>query len=101
MVKVACKVLNGITIVKWKRGFDDGTGDGEAPMIKDGHPIRLNGPSSRNAGAHNSDGRGLEPVVTEVPAEWGFDKWLDQNKLNPFVTEGLISLVKEEVPNGA
>lgn len=100
MVKVACTVLNGITIVKWKRGFDDGTGDGEAPMIKDGDPIRLRGPSSLRAGAGNPDGNGLEPVITEVPDEWDFPAWLEQNKKNPFVLKGLISRVEDAVPNG-
>lgn len=101
MTKVACTVLNGITICKWKRGFDDGTGDGEAPMVKDGSPIRLAGPSSLHAGTGNSGGAGLAQVVTEIPDEWDFDRWLDQNKQNPFVAEGLIAIVKDDVPNVA
>ena len=105
MPKVACTVLNGITICKWKPGYDDGTGDGMKPMVKDGPPLRLNGPGGRLAGAGNSDGGvDLPPVVTEVPDDWGFDRWLEQNKENPFVTEGLIKLVQveeERVPNEA
>lgn len=100
MAKVACTILNGIIICKWKRGFDDGTGDGEAPMVKDGPAIRLNGPTGQHAGTGNPSGAGLPPAFTEVPDDWGFDTWLEQNKMNPYVAEGFISLAKDEVPNG-
>lgn len=98
-VRVACTVLNGLMIHKWKKGFDDGTGDGEAPMVRDGAGIRLNGPSALHAGTGNSGGVGLKPAFTEVDAEW-FAAWLEQNKLNPFVAEGFVYEEKDdEVPN--
>jgi hypothetical protein len=97
MVKVACTILNGMTICKFKPGYDDGTG--VKPMTRDGLAIRLNGPSSLGAGAGNSDGQGLEPGITEIPDDWGFDAWLKQNEQNPFVAEKLVYLVKDEDPN--
>ena len=99
-MKVACKVLNGLLIQAWKPGYDDGTGDGVKSVIKDGPAVRLNGPSSLHAGAGNSSGAGLEPGITEVDGEW-FAAWLEQNKLNPFVAEGLIYAIEEPAdPNG-
>jgi hypothetical protein len=99
MVKVACTALNGLTICKWKPGYDDGTGDNVKTVVRDGLAIRLNGPSSVGAGVGNSDGKGLEPGITEIPDDWGFDTWLKQNEHNPFVKENFVYLVKDDGPN--
>lgn len=93
-VKIGCTIPNGIMLQLWKKGYDDGTGDGETMPSKDGVGVRLNGPSSLNTGAgatHRSDLFG----VTEVDAEW-FGKWKEQNKLNPMFAEGAIHEVKDE-----
>lgn len=98
MVKVACTIVNGIVIQKWKTGYDDGTGDGVKFPVKDGIALRLNGPSARHAGVGNTEGVGQAAAITEVPDDWGFDRWLEANKLNPFVAEGMISKVEDEAP---
>lgn len=93
-VKVACKVVNGLMIHKWKKGYDDGTGDGVSPFVHDGPGIRLNGPSSLHAGTGNPAGVDVAPGITEIDGEW-IAAWLEQNKLNPFVAEGFIYVVDE------
>lgn len=98
-VTVGCKVPNGIMLNLWKKGYDDGTGDGERPTIRDGVGIRLNGPSSINTGAGAPHRDDLH-AETEVDAGW-WAKWAEQNKLNPYLVEGFIFEVKkEEVPAG-
>lgn len=103
MTKVACSIMNGIIIQKWKTGFDDGTGDGVSNVVKDGTAIRLNGPPALLSGVMNPAGAGQQPGITEVPDEWRFDDWLKANEQNPFVAEGMIRKVEDEapaVPNG-
>lgn len=93
-VTVGCKVLNGVMIRLSKRGYDDGTGDGERPFVHDGPGIRLNGPSALGAGTGDASGQGLEPGLTDVNAEW-MASWLDQHKLDPLVTGGHVFVVDE------
>lgn len=92
-VKVGCIIPNGIMLQLWKKGFDDGTGDGETMPSKDGVGVRLNGPSTLNTGAGATHRGGS--AFTEVDAEW-FGKWREQNKLNPLLAEGSIYEVKDE-----
>ena len=103
MVKVACKVVNGVMLQKWKRGFDDGTGDGEAPTVKDGLAFRLRGPSALHTGAGNTSGADLDPVINDVPDDFRFADWLKQHEKSQFVADGFIYEVKDEenpaVPN--
>jgi hypothetical protein len=94
-VKVKCSVPNGMLIRISKPGYDDGTGDNVKTTVWDGPGVRLNGPSSLHAGAGNSDGAGQEPGETEVDAEW-FDRWLEQNKINPLVADGHVQKVEEK-----
>lgn len=97
-VRVACKVPGGLMICKWKPGFDDGTGDGVKTTVRDGIAIRLQGPL-HNGGTLNREGRDVPPGITEIDVDWRFADWIAQNKLNPYVAEGLIYEDKAEVPN--
>ena len=92
MVKVACRVPNGISIRRFKHGYDDGTG--YKPMIPDGLPVFLPGPSSLHTGVGNTSAD-ADPVVSEVDAEW-WAAWLEENKLNPLVTSEQVCLLREE-----
>ena len=96
-VKVACHVVNGLMIRLFKRGWDDGTGDGVAPMVVDGPGVRLTGIHAIHAGAGNTEAKTRPPGITEIDGEW-FDRWLVQNQQNPFVKDGMIHLLKEDVP---
>lgn len=91
--RVACSVMNGISIRLSKPGYDDGTG--VKPMIHDGPPVVLRGPSSLHAGTANSWGAGSEPVVNEVDADW-MGRWLEQNAENPLVADGHIKVLRED-----
>lgn len=92
-VTVLCRVPNGIMLRLTKQGFDDGTGF--KPQIWDGAGVRLNGPSALHTGAGAPEGVHLDPVETEVDAEW-FGKWLAQNAKNPLVVDGAV---KEQAEN--
>jgi hypothetical protein len=98
IVKVACSVVNGVMIRLYKEGYDDGTGDGIKPMVKDGPGVRLRGPSALYAGTANAGGDDLVPEITEVDAEW-FAEWMKQNAQNPMVTFGAIRVADEKGPN--
>lgn len=88
-VKVACRHTNGLTIRLFRKGYDDGTGSGYQPIVADGAPVKLNGPSPLHAGAGATARPDLEPGITEV--DRGFmELWLNQNRLNPFVTRGMV-----------
>jgi hypothetical protein len=96
-VKVACHLVNGMNIRLFRQGYDDGTGDNVRQVIQDGPGVRLNGPDGKSAGVGDpAGGKHLPPGVTEVDEEWA-RKWLAQNKLNPFVAEGLIYIVDDKV----
>lgn len=97
-VRVACIVPGGLMICKWKPGYDDGTGDGVKTTVRDGIAIRLNGTSGRSTGTGNPDGTGAAPGVTEIPADWNFSAWLEQNKQNPFVAEHLVYVLDDNDP---
>ena len=58
-VKVECRVVNGITIKRFKPGPDDGTGK-QPPAPIDGG-ITLNGPSGLHAGVGSSGAEGAPP----------------------------------------
>jgi hypothetical protein len=90
-VKIACRIPNGIMIALWKPGFDDGTGDGVKPTIRDGAAIRLRGPSGIHTGVNATEGHGLLPGLTEVDEEW-WGKWWAANPKNPFVVDKMIYL---------
>ena len=98
MVKVGCRVPNGVMIRLSKPGFDDGTGSGVREMVHDGPGVRLNGPSSIDTGAGNTDRRDLPPGETEVDAEW-WRKWAEQHRLNPLLTSGNVFLLAEDEEN--
>lgn len=98
MVKVYCGQINGLMIRLFKKGYDDGTGDGVSPMVADGPGVQLNGPSSLNTGAGATDRRDLPPGETWVDSEW-IARWMEQNAQNPFVTGGLIYVGPEEEPS--
>lgn len=100
-VRVACSVPGGLMICKWKPGYDDGTGDGVKTTVRDGTAIRLNGTNGHSTGTSNPDGTGAGAGITEIPADWNFPAWLEQNKQNPFVAEGLIRVVDETDPEAA
>lgn len=91
-VTVACRVMNGLSVRLHKRGEDDGTG--ARPMIADGAPVRLAGPSSIDAGVGSTERLDEVPITTEVDAEW-WGKWHEQNKLNPFVSKGLVYALED------
>jgi hypothetical protein len=93
MAKVACRIVNGIAIHLGREGFDDGTGDGVKPWVRDGAIVRLKGPSSLMAGAGTTSPV-LEPVINEVDGEW-IAKWFAQNAKNPIVTSKMVELVDE------
>lgn len=97
IVRVGCSVLNGVMIQLHKPGYDDGTGDGVRPFVKDGPGIRLNGPPAILAGAGNSDGQGQKPGETEVDAEW-MGKWLEQHVLDPLVVGKYVFIIESEEP---
>lgn len=96
--RVACDIVNGISVRLMKPGFDDGTGDGVKPMIHDGAAVTFRGPSSLHAGTANSSGAGAEPVVTEVDAGW-WARWLEQNEKSPIVTGGHLRALEEDEGN--
>ena len=97
MVQVACRVPNGIMIALWKPGFDDGTGDGVKPTIRDGAAVRLHGPSGLHTGVNATGGTGLEPGLTDIDGEW-WDKWWTANQQNPLVTQKQVYLHEPEPP---
>jgi hypothetical protein len=90
-IKVACHMENGVMLNLFKKGYDDGTGDGVAPTIRDGAGVRLNGPAGKSGGTNGGES---PPGVTEVDGEW-FTKWLKQNELNPMVGMNLIYAMQE------
>lgn len=85
MVRVGCRVVNGVMIRLSKPGYDDGTGDGMRPTVHDGPGIRLKGPSSLHTGAGATERGDLDPEFTSVEAEW-MGKWMEQHALDPLVT---------------
>jgi hypothetical protein len=91
MVKVACHMDNGVMLNLFKPGYDDGTGDGVKPTIRDGVGFRLNGPGGKSGGIN---GNSVPPGITDVPDKW-FEEWLKQNKLNPMVTQNMIYALQE------
>lgn len=97
-VKVLCRIVNGVTIKRFKPGYDDGTGK-QPPAPIDGG-ITLNGPSGLFAGAGNSDaGRMPEPGVTIVDKDW-VEAWLKENETTAFVTGGFIEIAADsEIPD--
>jgi hypothetical protein len=96
MVQVACHIPNGIMIALWKPGFDDGTGDGVKPTIRDGAAIRLRGPSGLHTGVNATEGTHLEPGLTDIDSEW-WDKWWAANQQNPFVMQKQVYLHEPEL----
>lgn len=103
-VRVACRQINGVTIALFKPGYDDGTGSGYKPIVRDGDPIVLKGPSALHTGAGNTEGAGLEAGITHVDADF-MERWLAQNKdKNPLLNMGMIQVlgpVEEEKCDGA
>ncbi len=97
-VKIACLIPNGIYVRLYKSGFDDGTGDGVKPTVHDGPAVRLNGPSPLHTGVGNTDPVDIEPGFTEVDAEW-WEKWVEQNAINPAVATKQIFVAPEDEPN--
>lgn len=92
-VKVACRQINGVTIALFKPGYDDGTGSGYRPIVRDGSPVVLKGPSSLHTGAGNTGGAGLEAGITEVDADF-MERWIAQNKdKNPLLNFGMIQVL--------
>jgi hypothetical protein len=96
-VKVACRVVNGIRIKRFKAGYDDGTG--KQPLTADGPGITLAGPSALHAGAGNPHAEGAEPGITLVDKEW-VEGWLEENKQTQLVDDGFVAIVPDsEVPD--
>ncbi len=95
MVKVACKIPNGIELRLFKQGFDDGTG--QRPLIHDQTKPRvfLAGPNTLGAGVGNTMVETAPAVHSDVDAEY-FAEWLKQNEKNPLVTKGFIVQVDKE-----
>lgn len=92
-VRVECGIPNGMSLQLWKRGYDDGTGF--HPMIRDGSPVILNGPSSTDTGVGNTERPDLPFGVTEVDAEF-WSAWLAQNEKNPAFGIGQIRAAKDQ-----
>lgn len=96
-VTVACKVPCGLEIyLNRKESYDEETMQGSRQRVRyvpTGKAVIIRGPAQPNGQAPRgyvrptvSSGYALTPGVD---AEW-FEKWMDQNKLNPLVTEGMI-----------
>lgn len=96
-VKVECRVVNGITIKRFKAGYDDGTG--KQPLAPIDRGITLNGPSGLHAGAGASGAEGAEPGITIVDKEW-IEAWLVENAKTPLVSESYVAIVPDsEIPD--
>ena len=67
----------------------------------DGPVLNLIGPQlSRNAmGTNDPFGENAPFGITEVDADWRFDTWMEQNKMNPLVVRGLIYELKDNDPD--
>lgn len=95
-VRVACMIPNGLMIRLTEVGPDDGTGSG-AHMVAQSAGVRLTGPSSRRMGAGATARQDLDPGVTEVEGSF-MEKWLDQNRQNPIVTQRQVWILDENPP---
>ncbi len=91
-VKVACRVVNGIKINRFKPGYDDGTG--KQPLAPTGPTVTLTGPSALHAGVGSSNADGQEPGITIVDKEW-IEGWLEENSQTNLVREGYVSIVPD------
>jgi hypothetical protein len=93
-IRVACKYPGGILIYKRAFGYDDGTGSG-AKMLggHDGPVQRLNGPPRSHI---DPEADGAPFGITEIDADWKFETWWEQNKLNPLVVKKLIFVLDDK-----
>lgn len=97
-VKVACRIVNGITIGRYEPGEDDGTGS--RPMRRIGAPVHLNGVSGVAAGASDSDGSCAEPGITEVDRDW-MRAWMSENQGSDLVRLGCIEILDDDQGDAA
>jgi hypothetical protein len=84
-VRVACSVPNGIQL----RLNQPGPGGAGEPMVGQGAPVVLTGPSSANTGAGAQTRTDLGPAITEVDEEF-WRAWADQHKNDPLLTGGSV-----------
>lgn len=94
-VKIGCRMINGVALRLFKKGFDDGTGDGVQPTVSDGPLVRLRGPHPVHAGAGDTSALHCEPVINEVDAEF-WAKWAEQNAANPIFAQGYVYAIEGE-----
>lgn len=93
-VRIACRVPNGVKLRLFKPGYDDGTGSGIRATVIDGAPVTIAGSPSLATGVNSPVPPRDDTTITEVDAEF-WQKWREQNKLDPLLAHGVIYDVDE------